>query len=489
VTERACGLSRDGDGAGLLSGRHRQRERVIFDGGQFMSDYELLDSAGARQIFEQVLAAAASLGVPDVEWEVSLDAERSALTRYASNAIHQNVAEESMVISARAVTDQRTARASTNRTDRDSLRRLVDRALTLARAAEPDERVLPVASSAVFQPIDRFSPATAGCSPRERAEAVREAIAIIENEGQTAAGAYSTEASSVALFNTAGVAALHSETMARFSVSALDNDSSGWAKASSTDHRFLDAAALARSASRKASLSRAPVALEPGRYTVILEPAAVLDLAGQIIPDFSGTALHEQRSFLNGRMGEKLFGANISIVDDVRHPLQSGAPFDGEGVPRRRLGLVDSGIPREAAWSRSAAAEASREPTGHGFPLPNEEGEAPMNVVIAGGQTSLDEMIRATQRGILVTRFWYIREVDPFTKSMTGMTRDGTFLVEGGELAGGIHNFRFNQSVVELLNNVEMLGPSVRASGEEMYDMVAPPMKAHDFRFTERTTF
>jgi predicted Zn-dependent protease len=188
-------------------------------------------------------------------------------------------------------------------------------------------------------------------------------------------------------------------------------------------------------------------------------------------------------------MGKQLFGTNITIHDDVRHPLQSGAPFDGEGVARKTLALVERGVVREIAYSRQAAALAGVEPTGHGFPLPNEIGEAPANIVISGGDTPVEEMIASTERGILVTRFWYIREVDPYEKIFTGMTRDGTFLVEGGRVTAGLRNFRFNVGLMEVLSNVEALSAPVRASGEETSDMVVPGMKVRDFNFTEVTRF
>src|SRR5581483_8638332 len=178
-----------------------------------------------------------------------------------------------------------------------------------------------------------------------------------------------------------------------------------------TNIRDVQPARLAEAASRKAKLSANPSELKPGRYTVILEPAAVLDLVGQIFGDFSGTALADQRSFLNGRMGERIFGENISIYDHVEFPLQAGAPFDGEGVPRQSLRLVDQGVAREVAYSRSAAARAGVKPTGHGYALPNEYGEAPVNIVMAGEHRSLDDLIASTSNGILVTRLWYIREV------------------------------------------------------------------------------
>ena len=266
-------------------------------------------------------------------------------------------------------------------------------------------------------------------------------------------------------------------------------DSSGWAKASACDHGHLDPLALARSAARKAATSKAPRELPPGRYTVILEPAAVLDLVGQMFGDFSATAIRDGRSFLNDRIGKKLFGENITIHDDARHPLQTGAPFDGEGVPRRRLTLVDRGVVRDIAYSRQAATLAGVEPTGHGFPLPNEFGEAPANIVIAGGNSTVDEMIASTERGILVTRLWYIREVDPYDKIFTGMTRDGTFLIEGGKVTAGVRNFRFNQGLMEMLSNVEAMSAPVRSSGEEASDMVVPAMKVRDFNFTEVTRF
>jgi PmbA protein len=269
----------------------------------------------------------------------------------------------------------------------------------------------------------------------------------------------------------------------------MGGDSSGWAKATSAVHEEIQPRALAERAARKAALSYNPRQVEPGEYTVILEPAAVLDLVGQIFGDFSGTALVDQRSFLTDRMGERLFGENITIYDDVAFPLQTGAPFDGEGVPRKTLTLVKCGVPKEVAYSRACATRAGAEPTGHGFPLPNEQGEMPVNIVIAGGKQSLDDLVRSTANGILVTRLWYIREVEPYRKVMTGMTRDGTFLIRDGEVAAGLRNFRFNQSVVEMLQNVEALSAAVRATGEEAFDMVVPAMKVNGFRFTEVTKF
>jgi PmbA protein len=440
----------------------------------------------AAAIQDQVVRAARSQGVEEVE--AILSVANQALTRFANNVIHQNVAENASHLSVRARIDGRTARASTNRLDADGIRDVVGQAIAITRLTEPDEELLPMAEPAEYQPVGRWNEGTAQVTPEERARAVADAIGAVESAGQTAAGIYSTDATEFTLMNSRGVHASYRETMARFSITAMAAGSSGWAKASAVDHRGLDPLELARSAARKATQS-APRELPPGRYTVILEPAAVLDLVGQMFGDFSATAIRDGRSFLNDRIGKQIFGPNITIHDDASHPLQAGAPFDGEGVPRRRLTMVENGVVREIAYCRQAAARAGVAPTGHGFPLPNEYGEAPMNIVIGGGTSSVEKMIASTERGILVTRFWYIREVDPYEKIFTGMTRDGTFLVEGGRVTSGVRNFRFNQGLMEMLSNVEALSPAVRASGEETFDMVAPAMQIHDFNFTEVTRF
>jgi predicted Zn-dependent protease len=439
------------------------------------------------RLFGIALDHARAQGVPDLE--VILSGEDAALTRFANNAIGQNVAERNVHISVRPVIGQRTARASTNRRDPDSIRAVVDEAIAIARLTEPDPDLPPLYEGTPVEAIDRYVAETGHATPDERARAVAEAISVVESAGQVAAGIYSTGEAYFGLRNSRGVSAWHSETNARFSITAMAADSSGWAKASAVDHRTLDPGALARSASQKASASANPRELPAGRYTVVLEPAAVLDLAGQLFANFSATAIREGRSFLVDRVGQKLFGENITITDDARHPFQSGAAFDGEGVPRRPLTLVENGVVREIAYSRQAAAMAGVEATGHGFPVPNEIGEFPANIVIAGGETSVEQMIASTERGILVTRFWYIREVDPYEKIFTGMTRDGTFLIEGGRVAGGVRNFRFNEGLPEMLSNVEALSPSLRATGEESADMVVPAMKVGEFNFTEVTRF
>jgi len=376
----------------------------------------MLTKDKAQEIFEKVRKFATA-----DEVEVLIAGGKYALTRFANNTIHQNVAEENYICSIRTAFGKRTARATTNKFDDDSLRRAVADA----------------------------------------------------------------------------------EAISKVSITMLGGDSSGWQKFNSPDAAQVKPLELAEISARKAKKSALPKEIAPGKYTVILEPAAVLDLVGFMFFDFGGQSVLDERSFLMNRIGKKLFGGNITVYDDVRHPLQSGAPFDGEGVRRERVELITRGVPKNLVYARATAEKMKKSPlagkagevrvTGHGFPLPNEMGEAPMNIVFAGpaaGEAkTVDEMVASTGHGVLVTRLWYIREVEPYEKMLTGMTRDGTFLIENGKLTAGLRNFRFNQSLIEMLLNVEAMSEPVRASGEESFDMVVPAMKVKDFNFTEVTKF
>jgi PmbA protein len=440
-----------------------------------------------RRVIESVLRLAKKTHAEEAE--VHVEEVDDSLTRFANNAIHQNVAERGVTVSVRTIVDGRTARATTNRLDEDSLRGAIDASLALAGSQPKDARLLPVPGQQRYRAVSRFAKASAAVTPEDRARAVRRACDLAIKNGQVAAGIFATGQSQTGIGNSRGLFGAYRETHAEFSVTMQEGTATSWAKANSADVRAFDPQKLAARAIEKAHRVRDPRELEPGRYTVILEPAAVLDLVGFLFYDFAATALADKRSCLNDRMGKALFGKNISINDDVYHPLQLGANFDGEGMPRERVALVDQGVPRNLVYSRRSAKAARKKPTGHGFALPNEYGEAPVNLVFAGGKSSLEEMIASTDRGLLVTRLWYIREVDPYEKIMTGMTRDGLYLVEQGKVTTGVRNFRFNQSLLEMLRNVELLGPAVRATGEEAFEMVVPAMKVRDFHFSEVTKF
>jgi PmbA protein len=451
------------------------------------SSVQLFPERELRRIIDTVLRLAKSTAAD--ETEVHVDETADSLTRFANNAIHQNVAEHGLNVSIRTVVDSRTARATTNRIDEDSLRAAIEASLSLAHSQPKDPHLLPLPANQRYRKVNRFAKDTASLTPEERARAVRHACDRAIQNGQVAAGIFASGLQQSALGNSRGLFAAYRETHAEFSITMQETPAASWAKANAASVRDFNPQKLAQRASEKAHMAVDAREVPPGRYTVILEPAAVLDLVGFLFYDFAATALQDKRSCLNERMGRPLFGKNISITDDAYHPLQLGVPFDGEGMPRQQVLLVDRGVPKNLVYARSSAKFAGKMPTGHGFALPNEYGEAPMNLVFTGGDSSLEKMVASTDRGLLVTRLWYIREVDPYEKVMTGMTRDGLFQVENGKVTSAVRNFRFNQSILEMLRNVEQLGPAVRATGEEAFEMVVPAMKVRDFHFSEVTKF
>jgi predicted Zn-dependent protease len=462
----------------------------------------MLTKVHASDIFDRIK----KLSSAD-EVEVLFSGGRFALTRFANNTIHQNVEDENHIVSVRTVFGGRTARATTNKFDDDSLRRVVESSEALAKVQHPDSDLLPMPDSreaastgGLLIPTRHFEQ-TASITPQLRAAGVKKIVEVAQNYKLTTAGIYSSSESVEGIFNSRGLSDWHTQTLAEVSITMLGVDSSGWQKANSPDVSNLDPLHLAEVAAKKALDSAHPAEIPAGKYTVILEPSAALDIVGSMFWDYSGMAILDQRSFLTGRIGTKLFGENITIWDDVAHPLQAGSPFDGEGMRRMRLPLVENGVVKRVVYARATAERMKRsehkdkagpiEPTGHGFPLPNEMGEMPFNIVFASPQDpqTLAQMIASTERGVLVTRLWYIREVDPYEKIVTGMTRDGTFLVENGGIKQGVRNFRFNESLIHMLSNVEAMSAPLRSCGEESFDMVVPAMKIRDFNFTEVTKF
>ena len=465
----------------------------------------MLTKDQAGDIFDRIR----KLSIAD-EVEVVFSGGRFSLTRFANNVIHQNVEDENHVVSVRTVFAGRTARATTNKFDNESLRRVVESSEALAKVQHPDPDLLSMpdsrdaegtADQSASQVPSRYFPETAAITPQLRADGVKKIVEVANKHKLATAGIFSSSESVEGIFNSRDLSKWHTQTLAEVSITMLAADSSGWQKANSPNVTNLDPNALAEIAARKAIDSAHPKEIPAGKYTVILEPAAVLDIVGFMFWDYSGMAILDQRSFLTGRIGSKLFGGNITVWDDVTHPLQTGCPFDGEGMRRQIVPLVEDGIIERVVYARATAERMRRSeqkdkvgpiaPTGHGFALPNEMGEMPVNIVFATPRDpqTLAQMIASTERGVLVTRLWYIREVDPYEKIVTGMTRDGSFLVQDGRLRQGVRNFRFNQSVIHMLSSVEAMSVPVRSCGEESFDMVVPAMKIRDFNFTEVTKF
>ena len=318
--------------------------------GPAIAGLHLLSDAELRRIAEKIFKFSDA-----DETEVEIGVVSDALTRFANNTIHQNVAEQVLNVSVRTVLDGRTARATTNKTDDESLRRAVEASKALARSQPRIPGLLPMPGPQKYTKVSRYFENTAHASPEDRARAVVRVTQLAEKNKQTAAGIFSTGVTQMAIANTSGLFASHRQTRAEFSITILESDSSGWAKENSPDLSRLNPSALACNASEKCAASRKPSEVAPGRWTVILEPSAVLDLVGYLFYDFAGTAMMDQRSCFNKRMGKKILGDNVTIYDDAYHPLQSGAPYDGKRNSRARKS--------PGCWTRAFRATwSTREP-------------------------------------------------------------------------------------------------------------------------------
>lgn len=452
----------------------------------------MITESACRRIIDEIVAYAKKRKVDGVE--VFVSGSDVATSRFANNAMTQNQAPDSYTVSVRLLLNGRQVRME-NEPGGD-LKQLVENAIEAAKLVEKDEGLVelyrPTAKNKV-KPVERFHKATAAFTPSERADKAREIVEVAKSQGLKAAGIVASGTTFEAIGNSRGLYEYHRQTEAECSITMCHGASTGWAKAHAPAAHLIDFRELASRAAQKASAGANPSDIEPGRYTVVMEPSAVLDILGYFWFDFAATAYQDKMTSLLGKLGKKVFGENISVVDDVFHPLQTGAPFDGEGVPRKTVTLVDAGVVKNLVFGRRASANAKSgitgEPTGHGVLQPSPVGECPLNIVIAGGGSSLADMIGTTDRGIYLTRVWYVRQVDPQEQIVTGMTRDGTFLIENGRIVKPVKNLRFNVSLLELLTNVIMLGDSVRTAGAEGFPSVVPAMKINDFNFTEVTKF
>lgn len=421
--------------------------------------------------------------------EVLVTFESEGLTRFANNAIHQNVHQSNLQVSLRAIIGKQIGVATGNDPSPDALRDLADRAREVARHAAPLEDFvsLPAPDGRIPRCTVAPAAATVACGPEQRAEAVRAMVEIARGEGLSAAGQVMSGQMAVAVVNSLGVEAYYHRGQARGRVVMQGADASGFAETEAEDMGQVEAAALARTAAEKALRSAGPRDLEPGTYTVILEPLAVADMVSMLaIYDLHALAHQEGRSFTSGRMGQQVCGTNISLWDDGCDPRGLRLPCDFEGVPRQRVDLITNGVLQGVTYdSYTAGREPGAVNTGHALPAPNTWGPAPIHVFMNTGEHSLEDMIRATGRGVLVTRFHYTNMIHPVRTVFTGMTRDGTFLIEGGEVTCGVKNLRFTQSILEALSRVDMIG----SQGSWHQEAWAPALRIQGFNFSSATQF
>ncbi len=449
----------------------------------------MLGEKQARRVLLDVLAR------PRAEQtELVLLAWNGALTRFANNIIHQNVAEHDVQVLVRVVWGKRVGCAVTNRLEEAALQRALEQAEAAARVAPevPDFPGLPEPQP--VEPAGGFDEAVAAASPEWRARQVQVLLRLAESEGAVAAGALQTGVHEVAVANSRGVFCYHVGTRLSFSTVVHANGGSGYAERAAWRLEGFDCAALGRPAVERARRAAQPQEIPAGTYPVVLDAYAVQDVAGWMAYAGAGAvAVQEGRSWMNSRIGTPVLSEAVTLWDDGRDPQGIPVPFDFEGVPKQRVVIVDRGVPKGPVYDTQTAAREGRASTGHALPRAWPEtaglGPIPTNVFLAPGDATVEQLLEGLDRGLYVTRFWYTRLVHPRDCVVTGMTRDGVFWVEGGEVAYPVRNLRFTQGYVQALASVQGVGKETYLLGDRFGAYRVPALRVAEFTFTGVTEF
>lgn len=440
----------------------------------------------AQEICQQVLRRCAN-----DQAEALLMVQEDSLTRFANNAIHQNVSEKDASLHLRLAFGKKLGTASTNRLDETGLDQLVAQARNNAQASPEDPNFPGLAEPANYTSVNSFDEHTAQYSPAERASAVGLVCRLAKEKDLNASGAFSTGYAAVAVANAQGLFAYHTSSHADFQTVIMAQDASGWAQSSGWKVHDIPVESLGREAIEKAERGQQPQAIAPGEYTVVLDPYATQDILQMLnFHGMSGQAVLEGRSWMNGRLGQPAISGKINIWDDGLDQAGQPMPFDFEGVPKQKVNIVKDGVIGGPVYDRYTAHKAGVSSTGHALP-PGARRSGPLatNLFMAPGQTGLDEMIASTSDGLYITRFWYTRLVHPSNCLITGMTRDGVFRIRNGELAHPVKNLRFTQSYVQALADVAAVGREIRlmSSAYGGVGTSVPALKIMRFNFTGST--
>jgi predicted Zn-dependent protease len=434
----------------------------------------------------KILKTALSLVKGDMN-EAILESERLSLTRFAESKIHQNIDTESAALTMRIMKDKKISIVATGDLSEDGIKKAADDAAMILEYMPPDEQAVPLPQpdNALLQE-DYMSPGSANFGPEQRAEAVRKIAAIGHKGNLEAAGAFRIETRTMAMANSFGLQRFFKGNSAEFSVTMSGRDkNSGWGIAYNPDALLIDVDQLGLMATRKAMLSRNPISLPDGQYTVILEPAAV----GQLLlflgfMGFGAKALAQRRSFMAGKIGQKIAGDNFTVYEDPFDPAFKAIPYDYEGTAKVKVPLIENGIARGVVSNSYYAAQIGETSTGNALHPANGSGPYPKYMVVTPGGKTLDEIIRGTEKGILITHFWYINFLNPMRTMITGTTRDGTFLIEDGKMTDPIVNMRTNQSILEAFSNIAEISRDQIVYPQYSVLMKVPAMKINNFNLT-----
>jgi len=443
-----------------------------------METARLTEQGEVKSFVDRLLQAS-----PAAQTEVMVTEWDSALTRFANNGIHQNVAERDVSVRVRVVKDGKTGVASINQMNDAAAADVLKRAITIADLQSKGE-VVPMPGPAKSQPVAAWSDATAAATPEERADFVEAICARAKRAGLKAFGAFSTGAEQFAIANSLGVYHHHRSTEATINSVVMGEAGSGYADRGAINVQDLDKNELADEVIDKAQRNQNAQPIDPGVYEVVLEEYAVAEmLEFMSFTGFSALAVEEDRSFM--RLGERITGEGVTIWDDGLDASGLPAPFDFEGVPKQRVDLIKKGVATGVVYDMMTATTEGRQSTGHGLPAPNTEGPYAVNLFMQPGSVAKPDLISGIKRGIWVTRFWYVRIVHPKLSIITGMTRDGTFLIENGKVTRPVKDLRFTQSMLEALGGTLGAGKTTKLQiGEFIGASRVPALHLKAFTFT-----
>jgi predicted Zn-dependent protease len=419
----------------------------------------------------------------------------SGLTRFANNYIHQNVAETNSKVFFRVALGQKIGVASTNAFSATDLRRALKNAMQIAKNQQDNPHFSAIPARAQYPALQTLDEPTARFTPRQRATKLKAIFKKAAGKEMNLAGSFSTGSGELAIVNSAGVAAYQPFSSANVGVIAMTDTSSGFAQGLSRNVADLDIRSIGERAIKRAHRCRNPRDIEPGNYEVVLEPAAVAALLEWInYIGFGSKPFQEQTSFLSGKIGQKITGERFTVCDDATDEAGVAFPFDFEGVPKRKVELITNGVAKGAVYDSISAAREHKQSTGHAL-TPNYSGEGglALNLFVAGGNDSVDDLIGGVENGLLVTRFHYINGyIDTPNAVLTGMTRDGLMRIKNGKLRGGVKNLRFTDSMLRAFSDIRGIAKErelVSSWWDALGCITAPAMRLGSFKFTGKTDF
>lgn len=445
----------------------------------------MLEEKRLKQIVKQVL----SYSKTD-QTEVIIYTVDFSLTRFANSYIHQNIHSNDVFIQVRIIDDKRIGVASTNSIDTQSLHNVVLRAEKIAKLNKEDPSFVSLPKPQPIRKVSSFSKKTTQFGSMNRARAIKKVIEQASKSKLTAFGAYQVITSEMGVGNSLGVWAYQPGTEAVLSTVVMGLTSSGFASEMSVDVSNIDPVRVAKKAIDKAFLGQKPIKIDPGDYDVILEAPAVaemMDFFSYLGPN--ARIFHEEASYLRDKLGKRVFSENLTIIDDPLNLDLSPRAFDAEGYPKQKTPLIVKGVPKAVVYDSYWANKHKKKNTGHALPAPNTDGPMPGHLVFKPGKMKTEQLIKMVKKGILVTRFWYVRVLHHYQMNITGMTRDGTFLIENGKIVGGIKNLRFTQSIPLALKNVKAVSRDLSLEQSWVGTGLFPTLYIKNFNFTSTTEF